>query len=371
LTDFDAVVIGAGAVGLATAAALAATGRSTLVIEEAPLVGAGISSRNSEVVHAALYYPTGSVKHRLCLRGRHLLYAFLAEARVPFRKCGKVVVATETSELPAIENLAQRAEANGVEGIRLIDGGTLRRMEPEVMAAAALVSPETGIFDSHAYLQALVARIEAGGGHVALRTPFAGAERQAVAFRVRTGGDDPTEVTAGALINSAGLAAAAVAARIEGLVPGTVPQMRYAKGCYFGLRGRPPFRRLVYPAPVDGGLGVHATLDLAGRVRFGPDVEWLAEGTAPADLDFEVAPERAAVFYQAIRRYWPGLPDGALFPDYSGIRPKLSGPGAPAADFRIDTEAAHGLPGLVNLFGIESPGLTSSLAIAEEVVAAL
>ena len=369
--DFDAIVIGAGAVGLACAATLAKAGLSLLVIEEAPCVGAGISSRNSEVVHGGLYYPTGSLKHRLCIRGRRLLYAFLETTHVPFRKCGKIVVASDEPEMPGIEALAQRAAENGVEGIRLIDSAELRAMEPEIRAAGALYSPETGIFDSHAYMQVLVAQLEAQGGHVALRTPFRRAAPEARGFRVWTGGADPAEVTAGALVNAAGLWAARVATRIDGCPADAAPRMRFAKGCYFGLRGRTPFTHLIYPAPVDGGLGVHATLDMAGRVRFGPDVDWLPAGTEVDDLDYRVAPDRAAAFYEAVRRYWPDLPDGALVPDYAGIRPKLSAPGEPAADFWIQTEDAHGLPGLVNLFGIESPGLTASLAIAEQVAAAL
>jgi len=363
--DFDCIVIGAGAVGLACAAALGRAGRSVLVLEEAPLVGSGISSRNSEVVHGGLYYPTGSLKHRLCIRGRRLLYDFCEETGVPFRKCGKIIVATTQAELPAIEGLAARARENGVEGARMLGRAELREMEPEVTAVGALLSPETGIFDSHAFMTALVARIEAQGGHVALRTPFDRASRETEGFRVRTGGADATEVTTGALVNSAGLFATAVATRIEGLGRETIPPLRLARGCYFGLSGRAPFRRLVYPAPVDGGLGVHATIDMAGRVRFGPDVEWLPPDVTPDAAGYHVAPERALSFYEAVRRYWPGLPDGALTPDYAGIRPKLSGPGAPAADFLIQTRAGHGVPGLVNLYGIESPGLTSSLAIAE------
>ena len=371
MADFDAIVIGAGVVGLATAAALGRAGLGTLVLERAGHIGDGISSRNSEVIHAGLYYPTGSLKHRLCLRGRHLLYDFLATAGLPVRKCGKIVVATAPSELPGLEALARRAEANGVEGIALLDGAGVRALEPEVTATAGLHSPETGIFDSHAFLLALLAQIEDRDGVLALHTPFLRAEAEPGGFRIVTGGEDPAEVTTRLLVNAAGLSACAVAAAIAGRDPATVPPLRFARGCYFGLTGRAPFHRLVYPAPVDGGLGVHATLDLAGRVRFGPDVEWLPAGTAETALDYRVDEGRAASFYAAIRRYWPALPAGALVPDYSGIRPKLSPPGAPAADFRIETEAHHGVPGLVNLMGIESPGLTASLALAEAVAEAL
>ncbi|SIO33960.1 L-2-hydroxyglutarate oxidase LhgO [Rhodovulum sp. ES.010] len=371
MQDFDAIVIGAGVVGLACAAALGAAGRSVLVLERAGDVGVGISSRNSEVIHAGLYYPTGSLKHRLCVRGRRMLYDFLAETGVPYRKCGKIVVAVDADEVPEIEAIAARAAANGVEGVRLIDRAEVAALEPEVRAEAALLSPETGILDSHAFMLALVARIEAHGGDIARRTPFLRAEPEGQGFRVWAGGAEPAEVTAAMLVNSAGLGAAGTARRIGGLDPAAIPRMRFAKGCYFGLTGRVPFSRLVYPAPVDGGLGVHATLDMGGRVRFGPDVAWLPDGCDADAVDLSVDPARAASFYRAVRRYWPGLADGALYPDYAGIRPKLHGPGAAPADFAIQTVADHGLPGLVNLFGLESPGLTASLAVGEAVRDAL
>lgn len=371
MADFDAIVIGGGVVGLASAAALCRAGRPALVLEAEDRVGAGTSSRNSEVIHGGLYYPTGSLKHRLCVRGRRLLYDYLRERAIPHRKCGKIVVATDMTEVTGIERLARRAQDNGVEGIRLLGHSDLRALEPEVRATAALLSPETGILDSHAYMLSLVAQIEAGGGHVALRTPFLRAVPEAGGFRIWTGGGDPAEITSRALINSSGLASADVAARIEGLPEAAIPRLRFARGCYFGLRGRVPFRHLVYPAPVDGGLGIHATLDIAGRMRFGPDVEWLSPDTAPEDLDYRVPADRAAQFRTAIKRYWPGLPDDALYPDYCGIRPKLSEPGAPPADFRIETGQDHDIAGLVTLHGIESPGLTASLAIAELVCEAL
>lgn len=366
-SDFEAIVIGGGAVGLACAAALGRARGPVLVLEQARHVGAGISSRNSEVVHAGLYYETGSLKHRLCIRGRRLLYDYLDRAGVAHRKCGKLVVATTPRELTGIEALAARAAANGVESIRLLEPGEVRAMEPALRATGALHSPQTGIIDSHGYMLALVGEIEALGGLVALGAPFLSAAREGQGFRVRTGGADPAEISAPVLVNAAGLTTPEAAAAIEGVPAAAIPRLRFAKGCYFGLTGAAPFRRLVYPAPVDGGLGVHATLDLAGRTRFGPDVEWLPETTVAAELDYAVPAERARAFYTAIRRYWPGLPDGALHPDYAGIRPKLSGPGAAPADFVIQGEEAHGLPGLVNLFGIESPGLTASLAIAERV----
>ncbi|SNS93482.1 NAD(P)/FAD-dependent oxidoreductase [Tropicimonas sediminicola] len=371
MPDFDAIVVGGGVVGLACAAAFCDAGRPALVLEGAEHAGTGTSSRNSEVVHGGLYYATGSLKHRLCVRGRRLLYDYLQERKIPHRKCGKIVVATDAAEIPWIEDLARRAEENGVEGIRMLERSEVSSLEPELTATAALLSPETGILDSHAFMMALIAQIEAGGGHVALRAPFLRAEAEAGGFRVWTGGSDPAEVTARVLINSAGLHAAEVARRIAGMPGNAIPVMRFAKGCYFCLRGRVPFRRLVYPAPVDGGLGIHATLDIGGRMRFGPDVEWLPPGTEPDALDYSVPPERARAFETAIRRYWPGLLQGALYPDYAGVRPKLSPPGAPAADFSIQTAEAHGIPGLVNLFGMESPALTSALAIGESVREAL
>jgi L-2-hydroxyglutarate oxidase LhgO len=372
MADFDAAVIGAGAVGLACTAALGDSGMSMLVIEAEGGPGEGTSSRNSEVVHAGFYYPRGSLKHLLCVRGRRLLYPFLAVHRVSHRKCGKLVVATSQTELAAIERLAERAAENEVEGISLLTAAETTTLEPDVRSVGALFSAETGIMDSHGYMLALEARIAAADGLIAYRSPFVDAEPINGGFRIRTGGDDPALFTAARLINSAGLAATRVAARIAGLRESAVPRLRLAKGNYFGLSGRAPFTRLVYPAPVDGGLGVHATLDLAGRVRFGPDVEWLdAEFDGPERLSFAVDPRRADSFYEAVRRYWPALPAGALFADYAGVRPKLFGPGQPAADFRIDGPETHELSGLINLFGIESPGLTASLAIAENVLSRL
>ena len=369
--DFQAVVIGGGAVGLACAAALGQRLGPTLVLEAAAQWGSGISSRNSEVIHAGLYYPTGSLKHRLCLRGRQMLYDHLARLGIPHHKCGKLVVATDEAELSQIEALVRRARDNGVEGVRMLGRQDVARMEPELRSVGALWSPESGIFDSHAHMLALIAEIEATGGHVVSATPLAGASPLADGYRLRTGGADPAEVTTLVLVNAAGLSAPDVAARVEAMPAGAIPRQRLAKGCYFGLTGPAPFRHLVYPAPVDGGLGVHATIDLAGRVRFGPDVEWLPPGTTVAQVDHAVPADRAATFSEAIRRYWPGLPDGALFPDYAGVRPKLTDPGAPAADFVIQGARDHGLPGLVNLFGIESPGLTAALAIAEQVTGML
>ena len=355
MPDFDAAIIGAGAVGLATAAALAQAGRSVVVLEQADHPGEGTSSRNSEVIHAGLSYATGSLKHELCIRGRRQLYAFLETHGVPFNKCGKLVVATDASELAKIEALLERGQVNGVEGLALLSAAEIAALEPEVVAVGGLMVPETGIFDSHQYYLALIGEIEAHDGSVALRTPFVAAEPTANGFEVRTGGDDPFTFTTAALVNSAGLWAPAVARRIAGLRADTIPTYHFAKGSYFHLTGHSPFRHLVYPAPVDGGLGVHATLDLTGNTRFGPDVEWLPEVSAPEQIDYIVDLARSESFYAAIRRYWPGLADGKLAQDYSGCRPKLSGPGSVAEDFGVQGADV----------GIESPGLTASLAIGE------
>jgi len=367
MADADAVVIGAGAVGLACARALARTGRSVVVLEPAEWPGAGISSRNSEVIHSGLYYPTGSLKHRMCVEGRRMLYEYLASRSVPHRKCGKLVVATDAAEQDRIEALFALGRANGVEGLSLVSQAQIAELEPEVAATGGLFAAETGVFDTHQYLLALVADIEGAGGHVAYRTPFDGAEHDGNLFHIRVGGDDSWRFSAPILVNSAGLAALDVARAISGVSDDAIPTYRFARGVYFRHAGRGPFSHLIYPAPVDGGLGVHATLDMEGNLRFGPDVEWLPADLAADALDYTVAEGRAGLFVAAIRRYWPGLQADRLQPDFAGIRPKLSGPGEPAADFRIDRP----VPGLVHLYGIESPGLTSSLALARHVAEAL
>ena len=369
--DFDTVVIGAGAIGMAVAAALAARGQSVLVLEAAGHPGEGTSSRNSEVIHAGLYYPTGSLKHRLCVAGRRMLYAFMDRTHVGYRKCGKLIVATDTAEEERLAEIFRLGTENGVEGLRMLSRKESADLEPDLSASAALLSPETGIFDSHTYLVRLLTIVEDHGGLLALHTPFAGAEVTGTGFAIRTGGDDPTTITARRLVNSAGLSAVEAARRIDGMPQDAIPEQWLAKGCYFRLSGWSPFSHLIYPVPVDGGLGVHATLDLGGSTRFGPDVEWLPRGTTPGDVDYDVAPERVDTFTRSIRRYWPSLPEGRLEPDYSGVRPKLRGPGEGFFDFDIQTDARHGLPGLINLFGFESPGLTASLAIGEAVADAL
>jgi histidinol-phosphate phosphatase family protein len=369
--DIECVVVGAGAVGLACASALARASREVAVIEAASGIGTGTSSRNSEVIHAGIYYPTGSLKHRLCVVGRRRLYPYLAARGVAHRKCGKLIVAASAAEEPRIGAIHQTALRNDVEGVELISGAAARALEPNLNCVSALVSPETGVVDSHGFMLALQGDLENAGAMIVFNAPFVRAAVLADGrFDIDIGGEAPARIRCRALVNSAGLDAQRVARAIEGLSPNAIPKLTLAKGNYFGCAGRPAFTRLIYPAPVEGGLGVHLTLDLAGRMRFGPDVEWLKTSN-PAEIDYQVDPARCESFYAAIRTYWPGLSDGALTPDYAGCRPKLSGPGEAAADFRIDGPEAHGLGGLVNLFGIESPGLTSALAIAEEVRARL
>lgn len=371
IADVDAVVIGAGVVGLACAYALANAGRDVLVLETARHIGGGISSRNSEVIHAGIYYPTNSLRHRLCIHGRRRLYPYLASRNVAHNKCGKLIVATSEREEAEIAGIYRRAVENRVEGVKLISGAQARALEPNLNARAALVSPETGIVDSHGLMRALLGDIERAGGAIAYEAPVLGGEVLSDGrILLEIGGPSPMRIAAQSVVNAAGLDATRVARAIAGVPAQSIPQLTLAKGSYFGASGAPAFQRLIYPAPVDGGLGVHLTLDLAGRMRFGPDVEWL-DARDPGEVDYAVDPARAESFYEAIRRYWPALKDGALTPDYAGCRPKLSGKGEGAADFRIDGAEAHGVKNLVNLFGIESPGLTSSLAIGEQALARL
>ena len=358
----EILVIGAGVVGLACARALGQAGHSVIVAEREDGIGTGVSSRNSEVIHAGLYYPTGSLRARHCVEGRRLLYAYCASHGVPHRACGKLVVAVDDLERSKIEGIYQQGVTNGVSHLKLIEGGTARALEPNLACVAALLSERTGIVDSHALMLALQGDLEDAGGVVALNSRIERMASTKLGWEVRYGGDDPGSLTVDAVVNAAGLGAQAIAVATEGYPAERIPPLVYAKGNYFGCMGKPAFTRLIYPSPVDGGLGTHLTLDLAGRMRFGPDVEWVD------DLDYRVDPARGASFYGAIRRYWPGLPDGALVPDYAGIRPKLTGPGEKPADFVIDGPAEHGLRGLVQLFGIESPGLTAALSIAADVL---
>jgi len=355
------IVIGAGVVGLAIARALARDGREVLVLDAAESFGTATSARNSEVVHAGIYYPAGSLKARLCVAGRRMLYEYCAAHGVPVRNCGKFIVGTQPGHEAKLAGILERARANGVEDIDWIDADAARRAEPGLRCVAALDSRSTGIVDSHAFMLALLGDLENAGGALATHAPVLRVDRDASGWIVHTGGTEAYTIGCDMLVNAAGLHAQAVAATIEGLAPQHVPRRWLARGCYFALSGRAPFSRLIYPVPVDGGLGVHLTLDMGGQAKFGPDVEWIEH------IDYTVDPRRADAFYAEIREYWPQLPDAALQPAYAGIRPKLSGPGEPPADFVIQGPEVHGVARLVNLFGIESPGLTSALAIAERV----
>ncbi len=359
------LVIGAGVVGLAVARAAAMAGHEVIVAEAENGIGSGISSRNSEVIHGGMYYPADSLRARHCIRGRRLLYEFCDSHGVPYNRCGKLIVATSTAETAKIESIYQQGVLNGVEDLSLIGDNEIKNLEPELACIAAVLSPHTGVVDSHALMLALQGDLEDQGGMIAFGTKI---ERLAPAnggWDVDFSGAEAGTLSVDAVVNSAGLRAVEVARATESYPPARVPRLVMAKGNYFGYTRRPVFKHLIYPAPVDGGLGIHVTLDLAGRMRFGPDVEWIEHE------HYDVDPSRAESFYARIRTYWPGLPDNSLVPDYAGIRPKLTGPGEAAADFVIDTPAQHGRPGLVQLFGIESPGLTSSLSIADAVVEAL
>jgi L-2-hydroxyglutarate oxidase LhgO len=353
------LVVGAGVIGLAIARALVRSGHEVIVAEAANAIGSGTSSRNSEVIHAGLYYPTNSMRARHCVRSRRMLYQYCTERGIPHRKTGKLVVATSPEEVKQLEKIHTQAVVNGCEGVELIDAAAVKRLEPDVFCLAAMHSPETGIIDSHAYMLALRGEVEDHGGMIALNTRIERLGKVPGGWEVHFGASEVIVVDA--VVNSAGLGAQALARATEGYPPQRVPKLALAKGNYFSFSGRPVFKRLVYPTPVPGGLGVHVVLDLAGRMRFGPDVEWVDHE------NYDVDPARGQVFYQYIRRYWPGLPDNSLVPDFAGIRPKLSSPGEPALDFIVDAPKDHGVPGLVCLFGMESPGLTASLSIGEEV----
>lgn len=359
MDNVDVVIVGAGVVGLAVARALAVAGREVLILEGAGSFGTGTSSRNSEVIHAGIYYPRDSLKARLCVTGRDRLYAFCEQFGVGHRRCGKLIVASSDGQLPRLQKIQGAARANGVE-LDLWDGPRAVALEPQLRCVGALHSPLTGIIDSHSYMLALLGQAESHGATLVCGNDVTGMRLEKGNIVVAVNDEEPI-LRARTLINSAGIDAPRVASLIEGFPPERVPQAYFAKGHYFTLAGRSPFDRLVYPVPEPGGLGVHLTLDLAGRARFGPDVQWVDQ------RDYSVDPRRAEHFYAAIRSYWPGLADGSLQPAYAGIRPKISAPNAPAADFRIEGPESHGVPGVVNLFGIESPGLTASLAIADHV----
>ena len=357
----ECVVIGAGVVGLAVARALSLAGREVLLLEAEHHPGTMTSARNSGVIHAGLYYTPGSFKAKFCVAGNRALYAYCKARGVEFHDCGKLIVANGDEEEQVLLHLLERAGRNDVDGVRLISATESHKLEPEVRCTAALHCPTSGIVDQHPYMLALQGDMENAGGTLVCDCRVESLARHGAGFLVRTGGDAATELEARFVVNSAGLGAVDLLARIEGYPRERIPTMHLGRGNYFTVAERSPFKHLIYPVPHAAGLGIHATLDLGKRVRFGPDVEWIDR------IDYSVNASRAPLFYEAIRRYWPRLADGALTPDYTGIRPKLHGPGEPQPDFRIETAAQHGLPGLVNLLGIESPGLTSSLAIGDYV----
>jgi L-2-hydroxyglutarate oxidase LhgO len=360
--EVDCIVVGAGVVGLAVARALALAGREVIVLEAAAGIGTETSSRNSEVIHAGIYYPSGSLMARFCVAGRRALYRYGQQKGVPHRNCGKLIAATNAEEAAMLAGIKRRAEANGVEGMRMLSAAEAIDMEPNLRCVGALHSPATGIIDSHAYMLALQGDAENAGAVCAFLSPVIGARAVRDGVEVSVGGSEPTQLRCRLLVNSAGLHAPGLAGKIVGMPADRVPTAYYAKGNYFTLSGRSPFSRLIYPVPVPGGLGVHLTIDLGGQARFGPDVEWIDS------VDYAVDPSRADGFYAAVRKYWPALQDGALQPGYAGIRPKIVPPGKPAQDFVVQGPQTHGVPGLINLFGIESPGLTASLAIADHVL---
>jgi L-2-hydroxyglutarate oxidase LhgO len=356
----DAVVIGAGVVGLAVARALALAGRDVIVLERAGEIGSETSSRNSEVIHAGIYYPTGSLKARTCVAGKQALYAYCAEHGVEHRRCGKLIVATDEAQVPTLEQLKEKAAANGVPDLEWRTPAQVSELEPAVRCAAALWSPSSGIVDSHGLMLAYLGDAEAAGAMVAFHAPLEAAEVTPEGIALEVGGEAPMSLLADTVVNAAGLYAVPVARQIAGLPEATIPPAYYAKGNYYTLAGRSPFSHLIYPVPEAAGLGVHVTVDLGGAARFGPDVEWVERPD-----DYDVDPVRAEAFYAAVRKYWPELPEASLLPGYAGIRPKLQAPGEPAKDFVVQGAETHGVPGLVNLYGIESPGLTASLALAD------
>ena len=357
----DCVVVGAGVVGLAVARALALAGREVLLLEAEHHPGTVTSARNSGVIHAGLYYAPGSLKARFCVAGNRALYAYCEARGVEHHNSGKLIVASGDDEERVLLNLLERAHANSVEGVRMISARQVRELEPEVHCTAALLCPTSGIVDQHTYMLALQGDMENAGGTLVCDCRVESVARAGDGFIVKTAGESATEIEARFVVNSAGLGAVDLLRHIEAYPADRIPTLHLARGNYFTVAARSPFRHLIYPVPHAAGLGIHATLDLGKRVRFGPDVEWIDR------IDYSVNAARAPSFYAAIRHYWPALADGALMPDYTGIRPKLHGPGEPQPDFRIETAADHGLAGLVNLLGIESPGLTSALAIGDYV----
>jgi L-2-hydroxyglutarate oxidase LhgO len=361
--ETDCIIVGAGVIGLAIARSLSKTGLEPIVVEAEQQIGMVTSSRSSEVIHAGLYYPEGSLKASLCVRGKELLYAYCEARGVPYRRCGKILIATSEVQRSSLDAIVRSSTAAGVDDLRSLDAVDLALIEPALRGVAGILSPSTGIVDSHALMLALQGEAEAHGAQVVLASPIKAISADADMIRVTLAGDEEASLRTPWLINAAGLGAQALARTMSDMPAGSIPPLHFAKGRYFTLAGRAPFEHLIYPMPEAGGLGVHLTLDLGGAARFGPDVEWVDS------LDYSVDPAAADQFYGAIRRYWPALPDGVLSAGYAGIRPKISGPGEAVADFVIQGPEEHGIAGLINLFGIESPGLTSSLAIGDHVAA--
>lgn len=357
----DCVVIGAGVVGLAIARELALAGREVIVLEAADAIGTHTSSRNSEVIHAGLYYPKGSLKARFCVSGKGMIYNYCAEHGVPHSNIGKIIVAVTEDEIATLKGYVDKSVANGVHDLRWLAREELRELEPAVECVAGFLSPSTGIVDSHALMLAYQGDAENARAAIVFKSPVESGKAGADGIVLNVGGDEPMSIACRTVVNSAGLFAQNVAHSIEGLPAASIPPQYFAKAHYYTLAGKPPFRRLVYPVASNAHLGVHVTIDMAGQIRFGPDVSWVDS------VDYTFDDAREPLFYEAIRKYYPGLKDGQLQPGYTGIRPKISSPKEPAADFVIQGPREHGIAGLVNLYGIESPGLTASLAIAEHV----
>lgn len=357
----DSVVIGAGVVGLAVARALAISGHEVVILEQADAIGTGVSSRNSEVIHAGIYYPTGSKKAEFCVRGNQHLYEYCAAHHIPFKKIGKLIVATNEDQIGTLGKIYNQAQANGVTDLKEVTTQQLQKLEPQISGTAALLSPSTGIIDSHALMVTLLGQAENAGAILSLNSEVQAVDCTDNGFVIDVGGLDTFRLKCKNIVNAAGLGAVGIAKTISALTQHHIPEAFLAKGTYFGYSGRIPFTRLIYPVPEPGALGVHATFDLQGGMRFGPDIEWVEDENYRPDED------RSEHFYARIRQYWPSLPDGSLYADYCGIRPKIHGPNTPLPDFNISSPQNHGISGLVNMFGIESPGLTSVLPMAEYV----
>ena len=368
MEQVDCVVIGAGVVGLAIAREMALQGRGTILLERESAFGTISSARNSEVIHAGIYYPKDSLKAKLCVEGNRLLYEYCRSHQVATQPYGKLIVAVDETQIDDLQAILYKAQNNGVPEIKMISEDHAKALEPNLKCSAAILSSSTGIVDSHGYMLSLLGGFEDGGGMIAYQSPLIGAkligDQAQSGFELEIGGADGMKIQTKMLINCAGMSAPAVAQKIEGLDPNQIPKAYFAKGNYFSLSGKSPFKHLIYPTPEPGGLGVHLTLDMGGQAKFGPDVEWL-DIENEEQIDYTVDPKRAEGFYEAVRRYWPGIKDGALQPDYSGVRAKIVPPDTPAGDFCFNGPEDHGLHGLYNLYGFESPGLTSSLAIAK------